>query len=350
MGIYNKQNRMRLTGAAKGTIAKAYTYGKAAYKAYKQVVPKKHKQKITIKTGGSQIIKAIAAGTTKSYTSVSNEKYKLPKIIHEITSPTTKETLTGFGVTSNENFQGVSSIPQWRGGLLNDLALTINNSMSYLNVLNTTLSSPSLQSGQFVFKVVLDHLNTITSFTNEGFSNIELEIYDVISKVNSDAYNSPHDSWSQGLANQSLGTFVSHLYPYAVPTTSKDFNITWKIVKKTIVELGSGRGHTHTFEHKCNKIFDSQMIYNYQLVKDVTTATMIVVRGTPADSSLTAAIGNVALSPVKLAVVQRVKGQVRMLSQRAQNTFQSSTLSFSQNLYVPTESGTTTVDVENTFA
>ena len=203
--VYKKQNHMRLAGAAAGTVARAGQLAYGAYKAYRTAVPKKrvHKQKITIKTGGSQIIKAIAAGTTKSYTSVSNEKYKLPKIIHEITSPTTKETLTGFGVTSNENFQGVSSIPQWRGGLLNDLALTINNSMSYLNVLNTTLSSPSLQSGQFVFKVVLDHINTITSFTNEGFSNIELEIYDVISKVNSDAYNSPHDSWSQGLAKQS---------------------------------------------------------------------------------------------------------------------------------------------------
>jgi hypothetical protein len=164
-----------------------------------------------------------------------------------------------------------------------------------------------------------------------GGTGVEIEIFDLVSKVTSFASNSPDTDWTNGLVDMRIDAGVTAItFPYCVPTSSKNFNIGWNIVKRTKVELGMGRSHEHVFNFSPNRMIDTQYAEEYNNIRGVTYQCMVIVRGLLADD--TPAFGpsaNVSFTRAKVIYVSRAKFISRCVAVKPRNYVQVNTVPIS---------------------
>lgn len=139
-------------------------------------------------------------------------------------------------------------------------------------------------------KCWLESCKHTTMMSNQCPSTIKMTIFDLICKQ--DGAIDPVTSWGTGLqsaagtapAEEVVTSWLSR------PEESGRFRRQWGIIKKTNVELHSGRTHQHVFNFSYKGLLPIEKAYNngptsQLVVKGVTTATMIVFHGMPVDTS-----------------------------------------------------------------
>lgn len=273
---------------------------------------------------------------------------KLPKIMKMISQMTTYETYWTNGFTSQFNTQGVfvNATPMLNGDINN---LT-NLALQKLNYLGTA-SGSSLQVGQRSFKMYLEDFQLTSQFTNQAPTSVEFDIYDLVAKNTSQNYASPATEWESGIDDQNQSgnpSLSSSDKPFSVPTTSKRFNIAWKIVGKNTVELAAGRTHEHKFTKKVNIPIDTEYPNVYAQIKGITCAQLIIMRGGLGDSNNSRSAGTIGFTAGKLICMNRLRLQGRLVSDNPRNYSQNSYLVTTEpaNVYVQDEGSGAVTDTK----
>jgi hypothetical protein len=281
-----------------------------------------------------EIVTAPASGLSHSYSKMIYKKKPLIRNQDKIHEPTIYETINsgqylGFGGRQAVNTGSVNFLyaPAPNAFSVN-LKSICNVALQYLNTTGTYVGNPAIQANQQSMKFILDSNNTISEFTNQSLGSCELEIYDLVSRVSTAVYIDPTVIWQQGLVNEDV-SIISPIQTtiFNTPTSSKAFNLTWKIVKRTKIELGPGRSHEHVWNFKPNVLIDSEHFNIFNQVKGLTTAQMIVQRGLLGDTVVGYMTGAVTTTESKLDFVVRNKTIIRPMQVFPRHYYQVNNLS-----------------------
>lgn len=161
--------------------------------------------------------------------------------------------------------------------------------------------------------------------TNQSESVCELILIDCVSKQTQATEIRPDTSMNNGIGD-TRGPYTTNAatWPYARPWNYKSWRAKFKIIKTTTVELGLGRSHHHIFDHEINKVVDSTVIQTNQQVAGLSTYTMAIWKGPPADTNDTLTnVGTVGLVPIKLIWVDRVLTKMSVTSEVPANEQQT---------------------------
>lgn len=192
-------------------------------------------------------------------------------------------------------------------------------------------------------KIWLDSYEAKTMISNSGASTIVIHIWDLYCKETKDLLRSdPIPMWEQGLT-QTLGIGIagtSRLAWPSLPTDSSLFNRQWGIIKKTKVELHSGRCHEHNFnvsykgllpKSKAQRDFQEGTQYNY---KGLTTKTIVFFHGVPATAENDFVATNlVTLDRAKIAYVTAERYHTRVVNVKGKLVTYNNSLPMEDNSY-----------------
>ena len=187
--------------------------------------------------------------------------------------------------------------------------LVIRGSGSVANQFNTG-------TGNYVRKILYDYVTYETGFTNNTPSCIKLTLYDCLAKTTAENATASADTracWSSGLQDES--GFVGAATPYfpgSVPTNSKYFNMKWKILKKTVIQLGPGMTHYHKKHFAPKRLLDLEYVNKEISIRGLTTELLVVAEGMPTTSVQGLTSGPISLADMKLLVVQKIKCGIRV--------------------------------------
>lgn len=224
-------------------------------------------------------------GTTKSYLKI---HYKMPravKLAKKLGNVCTHLQIRKFGVWSEQSKQEAVTVDYIAGEA--DLTTVFNDASRYYDNLGSgwnqqPITINTAQSRKFLLKSVYSELRLV----NQAPSTTEFEIFVLMCKNSSEGGASPEALWDQGLVHQAVGlAAMTRQAPYSVPTTSKVFNMHWKVVKRIKGSLNPGADHVNTFSYSPNRIIDTQYVNDYAEIKGVTYAYMVLTRGKPGDDN-----------------------------------------------------------------
>lgn len=324
------------------TARKAYKVGKSMYKAAHSF---KKSRKQNNRRGTTKKLHVVKrdfeggqGGTTKSRLVV---KYKIPKAIKMVTklgNVATHLQIRKFAIVTQQSKQEARTVDYVFnsvdiGTCFNDAARIFDTADTYIT--QNIASSITGQSKKFLLKSCYSELRIV----NQSPSTSEFEIYVLMSKNSEVGGTSPEEHWNEGLLHQRMGQgIMSKNDPYTVPTTSKSFNLHWKVVKKITGSLNPGADHVNTFNFHPNRIIDTQYVNDFGDLKGITYAYMIVARGKPGDDQkqydITSA-NKIGLCRAKLIGTVKNTYKTQMLSTFNRVTTFSTNLDVgASNLYV----------------
>lgn len=291
-----------------------------------------------------KVVRPAPGGISHSYTSRKLYPGRYSGVIKALGNSQTYNILNTVPVIALFNQQGTAAV----GGLWsqNTLQQLYNNG-------SKTKSQPSggmvLQTYQKSWKMHLESAIITCLFTNTSPNGLEVDIYDCVSKVTTSNFIATDQAWNQGLIDQELvATSTSIKAPYCVPTESKLFNVNWRILKRTRVELAAGSSHEHIFYNKINRQVDAEYCVNYAQIKDITYQQLVVVRGVLVDSSpgVTTA-NNIGFAASKLLCCVREKYIVRQVQSTPRTSFLTNNLTLTDggHEYTQVYGGGSFVDV-----
>lgn len=295
--VNNKIVRHAKRGAMAAGAVTAYNVGKPIIKAgvrklgeylrRNKSTQTPYKKKSKASPGfkkGSSIIHSPAEGSSFSKASMKYKMPKIDKVLHKIDEPTLVQTnKTDFEVLTC-GIQDVRLIGQhfWGlAGLSGHANNNINLSQLYVDCgLNPGQTGDAITySGGASKKFLLDSLYTETLFTSATNVNILIDIYDLVARQTSEPYNGSLVDWQNAIGGTDGGVSTSETVYDAKPTANKEFNLQWRVVKKTTVDLGQGRSHKHVFNFQVNRLMDTDYIRKYGMIKGITCNQLIIMRG-----------------------------------------------------------------------
>lgn len=302
--------------------AAAYA-GQALYKKWKaQGKPKRAMSKTTTKTRPTTSKMIVAkSGQSQSYTNISYKKHKHSSVMNYLTQPTLYKRIGTVALTSTVSKQGVMNL--WSCNITGKASIgsyegiNIENFYAALQVkpdgtqeagfpvLSTTTSTN--------LKMYIQNCNIKVDLTNCSQLDGIIEIYDCMSKQSADDLNGPTQDWFDGIADEvapGFGAASSATVGYT-PTQVKQFNIKWKVVKRTKVYMAGGQTHLHTFNFNVNRMVDMAYLNQVVVIKGITYASFVVFRGQPVTDGTT---NNIAHGPMKIAAIINSSMTGRMIN------------------------------------
>lgn len=309
--VVRTRSRKRKRGPSKTNSIKRISSNQKSKNSTSYTATKTKKKK-------SSTIKSPATGMSFSKTVIKYKKRRLIKNTEKLSEVAVYEKVDPFTISTPKGQQGSLGTnllysTHAAGTGTTPIVDLFNQAMEYSQVSGNP-AGPFIQAFQRDFKYVLDSVNCMTTITNVSASNADIEIWDLVSKVTCQTYQDPLTVWDSGTAAISGPyTLPARSVPYTVPTTSKTFNITWKVVKRSKVEISAGRSHQHILQFNPNVIVDSDYWNNYAQVKGLTVMTFITCRGQIADTVASYSSGTVTIAPVKLDCITRVRYNTRSL-------------------------------------
>lgn len=287
-------------------------------------------------------------GTTKSHISIHYKVPKAVKMAKKLGNCCTHLQIRKVGLWSDQSEQQAVTVDYIAGEA--DLTTTFNDASRYYDTLGSgwnqqPITTNTAQSKKFLLKSVYSELRLV----NQAPSTTEFEIYVLMCKNSSEGGASPEALWDQGLVHQAVGlSAMTHTTPYSVPTTSKVFNMHWKVVKKIKGSLNPGADHVNTFSYQPNRIIDSQYVNDYAEIKGITYAYMVVTRGKPGDDNDTynPIAQNIGLCKSKLIGTVKNTYKVYNIADTPRSTTYSSNLDTAGILKVQSDVATGAVNTE----
>nr|WAE42590.1 MAG: capsid protein [Cressdnaviricota sp.] len=252
------------------------------------------KQKDVVRQIGNHVV-------DKGYNKLTYKQGKAAKMYKKIGNVCTYDITETFGYLCGESVQAVNTLTGCYQ--VTDTKLAFQHAATRYNTPNISIDYQTInQSGFPVLKFLIKSCMWQMNLINQGPGTVEVDLYMCMQKNTTAAAVDPGVSWSTGLQDEVGNGSNNQTNPYTTPTSVKQFNIDWKVVKKIRLSLESGREYKHTMMFRPNRIIDGEYFYNNAGVKGITFRPLLVIRGTLGDSSdaTTAAIGNVGLNPCKV--------------------------------------------------
>lgn len=302
-------------------IYKAYKRGNTLYKgakrlrdSYKQASPSAKRRKTSHSWRKKTIMARKGMSLSTGLLKYKPVNLKLYRDITNLATKSTNGTFTALGEMGRQSAKslGIWNTNSWINGVFEDA--------SQLNPAATGVTA-----GQ---KLYMERFTNAFLFNNAGPVDIEMIIYDVVSKTTQPNIRNPVDDWINGVANQSklATTGASITVPFARPTESKLFNMNWRIVNRDTIYICPGASHKHVFTHKITRPFDMEYVKQYATIRGITNSSFIVLKGTPIDSVADYQAGEVTIAPSKIIGTWTAMWSSRLMVQnqritKAENTF-----------------------------
>lgn len=284
-------------------------------KASRKKSKKKYKQKES---------KTINASGFEGYGTYSSLTYKKPKMAKTLTwskQPITYEQLASWAVASSSSFdQGKSQI----SGINSDPGTGICGSAQLIELYerhakmrnNTGPAWISLDGDNANLaynSIYLQKVSIQYTMTNQAPTSVDAELFIVQRKISlrTHVVNLALNDWSNGLTKaQADGSVNVSNFLYNDPTSSKQFNLNWSIVKRIRVKLEPGQEAKHTHVFNVRRLIDMSHASNYAGgIKGIAHESFIVAKGPVTDSSNTFAAGSISTARVKIVGVQKITYQ-----------------------------------------
>lgn len=228
------------------------------------------------------------------------------KAIYEVISPITLlgtnalQCATGDGL--NAELANVYNGPGI--GTLYNKAATAYVTMSDAGTANQYIGQAYNTSSSQSKKFALQSARYTITLSNQAPSTAKVTIYVLQCKNSNSFATNPWERWNEGLSETKVGagSLTADLakFPQCKPTSSKSFNVHYKIVKKVNVDLHAGADHEHSFAFKAGRVIDTQYANDFAEIRGITHKFMIVARGSVADSANTKNAGIVTTTDVKI--------------------------------------------------
>jgi len=220
---------------------------------------------------------------TNSKVSIKYKKQKFDKLLHTIYPSSTVQTNTSGQLSSNVATQAnVNTVYVFQGGAASggnptnanlptmDLYKFANMNNAFTDPVNVNSAEKKLLLTSYDSEMLITSACSVISF---------VEIYDLVAKTTG-PFEIPTQLWEQGVIN-ARDTFTQNDFNVynAKPTQSKAFNLKWKVLKRTSVQLVGGATHRHKFNISLRRLVDTDHFYNNGMVRGITCAQFIVVKG-----------------------------------------------------------------------
>lgn len=219
----------------------------------------------------------------------------------------------------------------WNG---NDFGAIINTAFDNLVATDpfagqhpgTTGAGPN-QTGMKVFlQSCVSDIEIINQAEHAGWFTLY-----VLAAKTTGTYEDPTTTWTNAITSDKglvLGTTPSISFPGIEPTMHKQFNLTWKVVKKIVIHMLPGSTHRHKSFFKINRLIDYDYFTKYTMVKGITFAHMCTARGSVGDNTIgVKGTQIVNYAPVKFDCVFKHHYKSRILSTFPTNHFYSNNMS-----------------------
>jgi len=220
---------------------------------------------------------------TNSKVSIKYKKQKFDKLLHTIYPSSTVQTNTSgqlsSGVATQANVNTVYALlgGPASGGIPTNANLATLDLYKFANYNNTFTDPVNINSAEK--KLLITSYDSEMLITSASSVISFVEIYDVVAKTTGN-FEIPTDNWSQGIINSRDNFTQNDFNVYnARPTQSKSFNLKWKVLKRTSVQLVGGATHRHKFSISLRRLIDTDHFYNNGMVRGITCAQFIVVKG-----------------------------------------------------------------------
>jgi len=232
----------------------------------------------------------------------------------------TKVENDGQGGTVSKSHMGSS--PDYYGGKIDksigklswieasaahmDSAVGLQNAFAFANACtdaDVIQMYNQLNASSDTSRLVVNQVHSELLLTNNRLGNCHVTLYDIIARKDGldPTSGSPYDCWNTGDINSGSGA-TPILQPGTMPTESDLFNQFWKVVHKTEVIMSGGGTHRHIRTHTPNKFIHQEYAERAtSSLRDLTTCTLIVMHGQPAQDSTTHT--QVSLGAASLALV-----------------------------------------------
>lgn len=177
--------------------------------------------------------------------------------------------------------------------------------------------------GGVINRVLLEKVRGTILISNAMIANACITIYDCISRKDSGtvAYG-PDAAWTTGVTDESGSTYAIF---GAQPFDSELFTQYWTVRSTEKIVLGQGGVHKHTVQWEPNRLLNYEYVYNNTgYIAGLTTATMIVFHGMPANDSVTST--QVGLGAATLDIVYGYEYEFRFPANNSTKIFQTNNI------------------------
>jgi len=264
----------------------------------------------------SAIIKSPSEGISNSRTVLAYKMQKINKLWHKISEPTTiTVNVSGDGESSLNNQVAVGVGTMVYGGpsssgTSNGIQLNIKELYNQCMLNTGATANDTINSFNTIKKLLIDHIWCESLLTSSCSDLMFIDIYDCVSKITQPSLEAPALTWANAIASETANTSGFAVGNYNQnPTQFKKFNIKWKVIKKTRVELGEGRTHKHVFQFKPNRFIDTAYGEEFQQIRGITVSQLLVIRGGQAVRDVGS--GAVGIGSVRLMYEATAKYTVR---------------------------------------
>lgn len=325
--------------------------------------PKKHRRKKAKKFKKKEKqSKVIEAAGYNGYATYSTMKYKKPKLAKTLTwskQPITYEQLQPWScTTSATSDQGKNII----ASINSDASKGICQSNQLLELYERHAKMRNATAGAWI-GLDADHANASHNcvylskcaiqytFTNQAPTSTECELFIVQRKISLRTFVSglAVNDWTNGLTREqadgstNVPSFLSN-----DPTTSKQFNLNWRIVKRVRCKLEPGQEAKHTHIFAPRRLMDTGHLSNYAGgINGIAHESFIVCKGPVSDSTNGFGAGNITTARVKIVGIQKITYTAYAVQNFPRIVFQASDVATSQvALYSIADAAGTVVNTE----
>lgn len=137
-------------------------------------------------------------------------------------------------------------------------------------------------------RIYIDNVNVYVNMSNQGPTTLEYTVYWLMSKNTEKTFRDPLSLWQDGLieASKNITPTSDRDEINAKPTTSREFNFVWTIVKKQIGRLDPGSEQKINFKFQPKRFIDVDYLNDHEMIKGITLFPILVCKGVPADTTL----------------------------------------------------------------
>lgn len=323
-----------------GTYARLAVAGikhvRQAVRSYRKAKPRRTsapKNRRLLKTSGGQ------GSSNASNLVVRYKPMKVTGYMKAIGNVATYMELKKWAVFSTQSLQHANTVDYIANST--ELKLVYNAAARFYNTTGSAyVTQSATTTSSLSKKFLLKSVHSQITITNQSPSNAHVELLVLQSRSSNVGGDSPETRWNSGLSGDAVGqSSMNHDTPFAVPTTSKIFNLYWRIIKKVKLVMVPGQDHMHSFNFVPNRILDTSYINEFGEIKGITHAFMIITRGTPADDTLSATTATkIGLTATKIiGTVKNTYKTVLIDSFPRNTTFTSDLDTDATSMYVENE-------------
>lgn len=141
--------------------------------------------------------------------------------------------------------------------------------------------------GRTSLKMFFKNCTQEFEFLNQSEAPCTMTFYTFMQKNSTNQNDSPRTAWVTAISQTGgaiVGGPVTIATPGLVPNSYKQFNIQFKTLNKTVIELQPGIPHIHKVHFSPQRIIDYLYAHNMTSIRGISLYNMVVTQGSPVDT------------------------------------------------------------------